>query len=351
MVRQRTIVGVPVMMFPSTPSFYVTLSSQDDKDEFPANRPHRFKNRLPRPIRFVGSDWQVGLVNVSLPNVPAVGESFVAAVDPLLYVRWHKRVLDTDDNNYYRQRREFTLLGNQMTPEDLLTTGQQFFKTLVRRYDQARAQRVVPQSQLAETNGIKLYPLFEWTQDGDLRLNATNVDYTRQVAQVEWGKLLALKMGWLVEPTPDVFRLGPNIVQEFRSDTIPNPVDVTDALNRPAFWSVDGQYFQLSMSCNWLMVNLNAKFHPTKEFAPTRSLYVHCDVGTSRMVGNQITDLLREIKYRPHEMTHFEPQHIHYLPVRSGLMEIIETHVTETNEDPVAFAKGQTLLTLHFKKG
>ena len=32
-------------------------------------------------------------------------------------------------------------------------------------------------------------------------------------------------------------------------------------------------------------------------------------------------------------------------------MEIIETHVTETNDDPVAFAKGQTLVTLHFKKG
>ena len=339
------------MTFPSSHSFYVTLLSQDDKEEFPTNQPHRFKNRLPRPIRFVGSDWQVGLVSLSLPNVPAVGETFIAAKDPLLYVRWHERVLDTDDNQLYHQRRELTLLGNQMTQADLLATGQQFFKTLVRRYDQTRAQRVVPQSQLAENNGIKLYPLFEWTQDGDLRLNATNVDYTRQVAKVEWGKLLALKMGWIVEPTPDVFRLGPNIVQEFRTDTIPYPVDVVDALNRPAFWSVDGRYFQLSMSCNWLMVNLNAKFHPTKEFAPTRSLFVHCDAGTSRMVGNQITDLLREIKYRPHEMTHFEPQHIHYVPVRSGLMEIIETHVTETNEDPVAFAKGHTLLTLHFKKG
>ena len=339
------------MTFPSMHSFYVTLLSQDDKDEFPTNEPHSFKNRLPRPIRFVGSDWQVGLVSVSLPNVPAVGETFIAAKDPLLYVRWHERLLDTDDSQLYHQRRELTLLGNQMTPADLLSSGQQFFKTLVRRYDQARAQHVVPQSQLAENNGIKLYPLFEWTKDGDLRLNATNVDYTRQVAKVEWGKVLALKMGWIVEPAPDVFCLGPNIVQEFRSDTIPNPVDVVDALNRPAFWAVVGQYFQVSMSCNWRWVNLNAKFHPTKEFAPTRSLFVHCDAGTSRMVGNQITDLLREIKYRPHEMTHFEPQHIHYLPVRSGLMEIIETHVTETNKDPVASAKGHTLLTLHFKKG
>ena len=339
------------MTFPSSYSFYVTLLSQDDKEEFPNNQPHRFKNRLPRPIRFVGSDWQVGLVNLSLPNVPAVGESFIAAKDPLLYVRWHERVLDTDDNQLYHQRRELTLLGRHMTQADLLATGQQFFKTLVRRYGQERAKRVVPQSQLAENNGTKLYPTFEWTREGDLLLNAANVDYTRQVTRVEWGKVLALQMGWIVEPSPDKFQLGPCVIQEFRSDTIPTPVDVLDARNRPAFWSVDGQYFQVSMSCNWRFVNLNAKFHPTKEFAPTRTLFVHCNVGASRMVGNQVTDVLREIQYQTNKTTHFEPQHIHYLPVRSGLMEIIETHVTETNDDPVAFAKGQTLLTLHFKKG
>ena len=176
------------MTFPPMHSFYVTLLSQDDKDEFPTNQPHHFKNRLPRPIRFVGSDWQVGLVSLSLPNVPAVGETFIAAKDPLFYVRWHERVLDTDDSRLYHQRRELTLLGNQMSQADLLSTGQQFFKTLVRRYEQTRAQRVVPQSQLAEDNGTKLYPTFEWTKDGDLRLNASNVDYTRQVAKVEWEK-------------------------------------------------------------------------------------------------------------------------------------------------------------------
>ena len=92
------------MTFPSMHSFYVTLLSQDHKDEFPTNQPHRFKNRLPRPIRFVGSDWQVGLVSLSLPNAPAVGETFIAAKDPLLYVRWHERVLDTDDTRLYHQR-------------------------------------------------------------------------------------------------------------------------------------------------------------------------------------------------------------------------------------------------------
>ena len=151
-------------------------------------------------------------------------------------------------------------------------------------------------------------------------------------------------MGWIVEPSPGTFRLGPDIVQEFRSDTIPTPTDVLNARNKPAFWSVDGPYFLMSMSCNWRFVHLNVRFHPTTELAPTRSLFVHCDAGTSGMVGNQVTDLLREIKYQTNKTTYFEPQHIHDLPVRSGLMEIIETQVKETNGDPV------TILTLHFKK-
>ena len=98
-------------------------------------------------------------------------------------------------------------------------------------------------------------------------------------------------------------------------------------------------------------VNLNEKFHPTTAFTSTRSLFVYCIVGTSSMVGNQVSNLLREIKYRTHETTHFEPWHIQYLPVRNKLVEIIETQVTETNGDLVEFGKGQTIMTLHFKKG
>ena len=339
------------MTFPSAHSFYVTLLSQDDKEEFPNNQPHRFKNRLPRPIRFVGSDWQVGLVFLSLPSVPAVGESFVAASDPLMYVRWHIHAWHTVDKRYYHYRQELFLLGKNVTKEDLLSTGQEFFKTLTRQYDQERAKQVEVKTKLAEDDGTRLYPTFEWTSDGDLVLNTVNVDYTHQVAKVYWGKKLALKMGWIVERSPGRFEMGPCVIQEFHSDIVPNPTDVLNGRNQPAFWSVDGQYFLMSMSCNWRFVDLNAKFHPTAQFAPERSLFVHCDAGTSRMMGNQVTDVLREVRYRTSNTTHFEPQHIHYLPVRSGLMEIIETHVTETNGNPVAFAQGQTLLTLHFKKG
>ena len=166
---------------------------------------------------------------------PGLGESFVTVKDPLLYVRWHERLLDTDFNRLYHERRELTVLGDQMAREHLLSTGQQFFKTLVRRYDQEQTNRVVPKSQLAEDNGTKLYPTFEWTSDGDLVLNAANVDYTRQVTKLQFGKQLVLKMGWIVEPSPGTFRLGPCASQEFRTDTIPTPGINLDARNQPAF--------------------------------------------------------------------------------------------------------------------
>ena len=157
-------------------------------------------------------------------------------------------------------------------------------------------------------------------------------------------------MGWIEEPNLDTFRFGPNLWQEFRSDTFPTPTDVPDADNKPTFWKVVGGYLVLSMTCNWRFVNLNDKFRPSTEFTPTRPVHVYCNVGTSNMVGNRVTDLLREIKYHSQETTHFEPMHIQYLPVRNEMVEIIETQMAKVNGDLAQFGEGHTIMTLHFKK-
>jgi len=50
---------------------------------------------------------------------------------------------------------------------------------------------------------------------------------------------------------------------------------------------------------------------------------------------------------------YFEPLHIQYLPLRNEVVEIIQIQVTETSgtEDKlVRFGKGNTLVTLHFKR-
>jgi len=112
----------------------------------------------------------------------------------------------------------------------------------VYRSEQERAIRTKPKNKWAEDNGVKLYPTFEWTSQGDLLLNTVNVDSQRQVARVLWGQTLALKMGSIKEVSTGKFRLGPNLLQEFHSDTIPTPDDVPAADNKPTFWKVDGGY-------------------------------------------------------------------------------------------------------------
>ena len=47
---------------------------------------------------------------------------------------------------------------------------------------------------------------------------------------------------------------------------------------------------------------------------------------------------------------YFEPVHIQYIPVRKDVIDIIETQVAETTRELVEFGKGNTIVTLHFKK-
>ena len=86
-----------------------------------------------------------------LTTIPVVGEDFVGNQEPLLYVRWHERVYEKDDQGndaWWHQRRELTLRGQDMKEEMASSTGSQFFHKLVYRYEQERAKRTAP-----KTNG------------------------------------------------------------------------------------------------------------------------------------------------------------------------------------------------------
>ena len=118
------------MTFVPTSSFFVTLMSHASTREFPHNRSSHFKNRLPKPIRFVGRGWQVGMVSLSLPTIPVVGEQFVNEKEPLLYVRWREWVYEQDDqgnDRWWHQRRELKILGEDMKEGLSSSTGFQFF--------------------------------------------------------------------------------------------------------------------------------------------------------------------------------------------------------------------------------
>ena len=69
-------------------------------------------------------------------------------------------------------------------------------------------------------------------------------------------------------------------------------------------------------------------------------------------MGNQVTDLLREMHYkREGKVTvYFEPLHVQYIPLRNKVTDVLETQVSESNGKLVRFGKGHIILTLHFKR-
>ena len=154
--------------------------------------------------------------------------------------------------------------------------------------------------------------------------------------------------------------MGPNLQQEFMGDQIPDMKnnrdwnDLNDDQSNPVFWTVRSflpDYLQLSMSCSWCFTNLNVAFRSVMG-EPTRSLHVYSDVAGSSIVGNRVTDLLREVKCKREGRgtIYFEPLRIQYMSLRNEVVEIIQTQVAETNGDLVKFGEGNTIVTLHFKK-
>ena len=140
-------------------------------------------------------------------------------------------------------------------------------------------------------------------------------------------------MGWLHKVDSE-WVLGPNLQQEFMGDQIPDMKknddwnDLNDENMNPVFWTVRSflpDYLQLSMSCGcWRFTNLNVAFRAMVG-DPTRTLHVYSDMAGSTIVGNRVTDLLREIQYKQEGRgtMYFEPLHIQYMSLRNEVVEII----------------------------
>ena len=116
-------------------------------------------------------------------------------------------------------------------------------------------------------------------------------------------------------------------------------------------WRVTQGILTLSPAVNWRFTNLNKAFQTMVGYAE-RPLLVYSDVCRSGVVGNQMTDVLREIQYerKGEGSQYFEPLHIKYIDVRKEVLDIIETQVAETTATLTQFGKGETIVTLHFKQ-
>lgn len=336
--------------------FYVQVLSSSNKSEYPNNRPNYFKNRLPYPLRFPERGWKVGLSSISIPDAKVNIYNLVKQEEFLFFMRW---IIHVPTQYGGINRREGTAT---CAPDDIhrlysIVDGVSLMKAMINFFEQRRILNYdgpIFGSKFVTDSGKRLYVKFRWEGE-DMIMDNTEV-YTALVKSPLFSihQTLAIKMGWLRKSNDGTFALGPNLRQEFVNDVIPdlkNTVhDLQDDNGNPVFWNVQNDHFVSSTTCNWRFMNLNNAFQNVVG-EKSRSLFVYSDVGGSN-VGNQVTDLLREINFHREGkgIKYFEPLHIQYIPVRKEVVDIIETQVAETTGELSNFGEGNTILTLHFKR-
>ena len=343
-------------------SFYVTLPSHSSKNEFPSNTSNHFKIRLPNPIRLEGAGWKVAMAAISLPDTQVTLPPLVKADDktpnPLLarieWVRVNSASSTTKGATNFNTDDLKKLMYN--------VNGIGFMKSMIAFFEHSRIYNDYGPKQGAKylsSDGERTYIKFVWEGEDLVVDNGGVVKRPSKLGDrpaLGFSEEFAKKMGWLTwDDGRHEYQLGTNIQQEFDQDTIPVLSLVTADVfheGNPAFWTVTLGLMKLSNYCNWRFLNINLAFQNLIG-SPERSLFIYSDVGGSSVVGNQVTDLLRQVRFRLRGdgSQYFEPVHIQYIPVRKDVVDIIETQVAEvTTGELVRFGEGNTIVTLHFKK-
>jgi len=218
-------------------------------------------------------------------------------------------------------------------------------------------------------SGQKMSATFVWEGE-ELVLNNRNVrrykyvlrsGNTMMIPHFSLHHVMAEKMGWFEKNQQGQWVLGRNLNMKFIDGRVLDNrnIEFRNAKGDPEYYqfTTDGAgttWIGLSFSVNWRFTNLNVVFRSVVG-DPTPTLHVYSDVAGSSVVGNRVTDLLREIQYKRQGRgtLYFEPLHVQYMSLRNEVVEIIHIQVAETigtRGDLVKFGEGNTIVTLHFKK-
>ena len=120
------------------------------------------------------------------------------------------------------------------------------------------------------------------------------------------------------------------------------------------FFTLSGsseKFLEMRASVNWEIRGLNGGWFEKEFVNPTRTLRVDSNANTSTMVGDQVTDVLREVNFDSTKegQQYFEPKHRQYLQVRQQEYEVMEIALDDLNGVPVKFGPGVTSVVLQFR--
>ena len=365
-------------------SFYVTLPSTASINEFPNNKAHSFKVRLPQRLELQGPHWKVALSGVTIPDTTdtvlvRLGYDDLGFPDnerltneqlktfPLFEIwgytakKTSTRVMKTTSKKLFRVLQETIVAWEG-------STGETFMHAFV-NYMNNQFTYLLSE---AHKTGNHYYPI------GNLEYHdaATHLSFVPKIYVENKGNVaevvvdnknlqildkhhpptlkirtdLALKMGWIVRLNAGKYDVGPNLlisdngkgyINQNIGGAYTNYVEGKET-REPEFSRIlyDQRTctVELSPLFNWRFTNLNTAYDKLRGH-PARTLMIYSDVAASSIVGGQITDLLREVPYNRQERgtMYIEPWHYQFRSIRSNIMETIEISINEQNGTFVAF--------------
>ena len=334
-------------------SFFLTLPSDSNRQEYSNNTSNSYKVRLPDPLRLDG-EWEVGLSAVSLPDAAPQMKSLVKFKgNHFLKTGW--RSVDGSGNEKTRQKFFKLDQFNRAKPKDGVELCKMFISFCNNTKSHTALDHTYRKSRVWEKNGKKLY--IDIKMEGeDLLLDNSKVDTSSKDVYLDFDEGFAAAMKWIEYDENGKALLGPNVqivldkTTDLDDGSVVEDVQI-DGTTTAVYWTVKQGWFMLSKNASWRFVNINQAFRDITDYS-ARSLFVYSNVGQSQVVGNKVTDLLREVPYETKGagMQYIEPVHVQYKKVRNNVLDIIEVQVSETDGRLTTFREGTTTLTLHFRK-
>ena len=322
--------------------FYLTLPSNSSLADYSNNSSNNFKVRLPAPIRLNG-EWKVALASISVPDPKNSLPDWLTDSLPLVYATWCNA--DSSDSNKKLLDASFLLRDIKDHVDINRLTGIKFMENVFHFLKKKRYFKDSRTNRMYGNSNTKKAYFTEFKVDGDdIILNSSKIethDFGRGDITTPLGwlspaiavnKQLALAMGWIEETSDSnaqfAIKLGPNLIMEPRGYLKPNSTDIrtrwdssksaSNVLHADKYWIIPrkstgvlSNYIRLSLDVNWRFTNLNYAF--SHMFGKTtRSLFVYSDVGGSSVLGDQMTDLIREVNYQKEGKGsyYFEPEHL-----------------------------------------
>ena len=360
-------------------SIYVTVPSNGGGSEFGlTNTNTKYKVRLLERLQLKRGDWEVALASISMPSADTVIGSLkgrfphdvVLGVKGGMLAYVSKDAVPSPSNPY-----KYAAVQGQVTMRDLLlgsdiTDGYSLLQNLLVQLNNklyaARSDKITQLKRVAaQDEGVyrvkmtHVAPGQTSNQNKEMeQLNQfyeTNITisaaYQNDQIYTMINVQLAYMMGFL-ETTTSANKLGPNIRMTFRDADFVELKDAIDIDHPHGLTNSRNRQLKLKGNVNWNLYGMRSGWFE-REFVPfNRTLRVFSNANASSMIGNQVTDVLREVNLSGANQgeLYFEPKHRQYLQVRQQEFEILEIVIDDLSGRHPKLGQGTTSVVLHFRQ-